>query len=402
MNSMKKPSTEPSLISIVPQTEILMLDSQTDRHAYDWLQFFSPQKAMKAVAAHIAKLGSTGRTDHTKRVYEAGLKYFFQWMQASPDLAHPFPDADLLDEYIAHLKHEKSGGLKSSTIASKYLAPVRLYIKQLKRQRIETTSLEDGQTVIRLKEHLEEALAIQNPEPSEKTNLSALYAHGRRLTQDQVSQLFRSCDLATIKGKRDLALLYVAFTSALRLSELKQITLSKIEQGDDGYLIRVIGKRGNIDPVDMDGRAKQLIDDYIAAYNADLLPDDPRYITENTPLWQPIIYGDHHKKIGIQGYNPHKGLSVDGISHIIISISKKVLGFKISPHDCRRSYASIARGAGMEYDAIQQQLRHKSIATTQRYVGTPPNMAKSRLSSLPGVNFQLPTTPPQQLPLGAG
>jgi integrase/recombinase XerD len=42
----------------------------------------------------------------------------------------------------------------------------------------------------------------------------------------------------------------------------------------------------------------------------------------------------------------------------------------IAPHDLRRSFAKMCRGAGGRLDQIQFLLGHASVQTTERYLGT--------------------------------
>ena len=42
---------------------------------------------------------------------------------------------------------------------------------------------------------------------------------------------------------------------------------------------------------------------------------------------------------------------------------------QIAAHDLRRTYAKLCRDAGMAWDALQLQLGHDDIKTTQAYVG---------------------------------
>ncbi len=43
---------------------------------------------------------------------------------------------------------------------------------------------------------------------------------------------------------------------------------------------------------------------------------------------------------------------------------------EIAPHDLRRTYAKLARGAGAQLEQIQITLGHESLDTTRRYLGS--------------------------------
>jgi len=380
-----------SEIVVLDKTALLDIDAEAQfEHDYNWLKYFSPAKALEQVAAHIATLGSTGSTDNTKVIYNRGLSYFFQWTNALDNLAHPFPDTELVQRYIAHLMHSKpnqrgGNGLSARTIASKYMAPLRLYLQKLRLQRIDSG---DAMEIIKYKNYLDEALAIKNPKSKKTTHQSALYAHGNRLTKSQVDSILSSFDLRNLRDKRDYALMYTAFTVALRLSELQRLTLADIQRVEDGYVTTVMGKRNNEDPTDFDPFALGLICEYIEAYNEPYEEGDPRRITRDTPIWQPLLKGGKRKG------NKATGMTNDGISRIVKRISRDVLGFEISPHDCRRTYGAIARLENVSIDAIQRQYRHASLDTTMTYCGPLIKLSKARLSNV--VTF---ATPARQQPL---
>ena len=56
----------------------------------------------------------------------------------------------------------------------------------------------------------------------------------------------------------------------------------------------------------------------------------------------------------------------------------------IAPHDLRRSCAKMCRAAGGELEQIQLLLRHASVQTTERYLGT-----KQDLVNAPNDGFKL-------------
>lgn len=356
------------------QPESIVSTDSASAHFTDgrWLEYFSRRKAIAAVAAHVAALPSSSTPErHTHHVYESGLKYWLNWA------GDTLPTEDIVTGYIAHLRQR---GLKSSTIGSKYLAPLRLYLRKLAGQHVVATGavrefVEDCRLSIR------SASEVPTPRKETSSNRSALYQHGTRLTVSQVNEVFLAIEADTIAGARDRALLYLGFTSGMRLAELARITLAKIYRGDDCYELRVRGKRNNVDPVPVDSTAVRLIHAYVDAYNAPLEGDDPRRITPTTPIWQPLLHGDNHAHVGNNRYDPSRGLSAQGIRDIIARRTESALGKSIAPHDMRRTVAAIGRANGMDYDELRVLLRHRSISTTATYVGNPPNMGKSLISN---------------------
>lgn len=343
-----------------------------------WLNYFDMRKAIAAVYAHIAALpGSRTKEQHTHKVYEAGLKYFLTWA------GNRLPTEDMLTGFIAHLVRDKQ--LKSSTIGSKYLAPVRLYLTKLAGQSINT--LDAGATVTQYvlvcKDSIRQAAAVKSPRADVTTNIAPLWRpEFVRLSAQQVNAVLRSIDRSTLIGLRDYALLHVAFSTGLRLAELQRITLSSLSQEGDTWLIRVRGKRSNIDPVPVSAGCASDIAAYVDAFNSRCTMIE-QTIRPDTPLWQPLIHGDNLPIVGVNGYTPDRGISQQGIRNIIAGRTGAALGakFQLAAHDTRRTAAAIAYEAGMALPDIQALLRHKDAAVTLRYIGTKPDYHARSLSN---------------------
>lgn len=356
-----------------------------------WMNYFRPPEAMKAVISHIANLPSSKYEGHTMRVYRGGLKYFLEWAGQEQ------PSRDLITHFIAHLKHEKKWGngnlgISAASISSRYLAPIRIYLRALAGQSINThvngapLTIEDRHFILDIREQLRAAASISNPDPDETNNLPDLEAHGTRLTIGELNALYALCNRATLRGKRDLALFYISFNSAMRAAEMTRTTLNKIKRDGDVFLIHVRGKNNNMTPPALDQMGYDLLIEYIEAYNATLASDDPRRIGPDTPVWQQIQFNDAPFPPGYQERDDQAGLSTQSIRAICKKYSgqlsqalNKTIDF--TPHDMRRSYAKIMKDDGADIMDISFQLRHKSIATTQRYIGPKIDRKKGLLSA---------------------
>jgi len=368
-----------------------------------WLQYFNRRDAVASVAAHIAALPSS-RTEekHTSRVYRAGMEYFFDWIQDE------LPTPDMLRRFVAHLVQKQ---LKSSTIASKYLAPVRHYLKRLADQHLPGYTGTERDFISDCRESIRQAAALPTPKPETTSNIAPLWRpEFIRLSINQVNAVLRKIDRSTIAGMRDYALLHIAFSTGLRLAEIARISLDSITPSGDGesYLLTVRGKRSNTDPVPISCTAHADLMAYVEAYNLPLrsggteggyapLPAcgegsgvgfrggevgagvgksgdvDPRLIIGAVPVWQPLHRNKFHFRIG--RHNPAHGVSHQGIRDIIARHAG------IAAHDTRRTAAAIAYDAGMPISDIQDLLRHKDAAVTMRYVGKKPNYHQRSLST---------------------
>jgi site-specific recombinase XerD len=337
-----------------------------------WLRYFDPAAAYQAVIHHCETLPSSRSPEgYTRVIYTRGLDEFLDWSRDR------MPSDALLADYLHHLYHER--GLATSTIRSKYLAPLRIYTRALARQHVPVTGAERD-FVYDCKERMLAALDVKPPRADHIDARAPLDQAGQWISRAQMEQVFRAIDASTKKGARDLAILYTMYTGAFRLAEMTRITLNAIRPSDEPgvYLVNVRGKRNNRTPVPIDHYAVALIQRYVELYNADLPADDPRRITDDGPLWMPILRGDKYPIIGKNGYDPTRrnhlkeptgGLGQDGITCTVRQINA-ILGITgFGPHDLRRSIAAEMRRTGVSMVHIKQLLRHANEATTSKYVG---------------------------------
>lgn len=347
-----------------------------DESAGKWLAFFDRVAAVGAMYTHVAALPSSRTAEkHTARVYKAGIEHFLQW--AGDEL----PSLALVQRYIAELVQR---GLKSSTISSKYLAPLRHYLKALAGQHINGLRGEVRDMVSDWRDQINAAAGIKTPKSEVTTNVAPLYRGDFvRLTKNQVNAVLRSISSETLAGLRDYALLHIAFVSALRLAELARITPSALKQDGDTWLIAVRGKRNNIDPVPVPEKAVRDVMRWVAAWNAKVGAGDVRYIGADTPIWQAVLHGDHPAIEGINGYQSARGMTHQSIRNIIARRTGEALGeqYRLAAHDTRRTAAAIARKEGMDVNGIQKLLRHKSSAITWHYIGEEQDYEKYNLGS---------------------
>lgn len=323
----------------------------------NWHQYFSVERALAGVMAHLAQLPSAGTAErHTEAVYRAGLKHFLAWA------GDALPGRDVVQAYIASLKRE---GLKSSTINSKYLAPLRLYLRQLVDQPVAATGAA-REYVQDCKEQIRLALGVRGPRPETVSNEAPLWrAEFQRLTLAEVNRVLRCIDRSTLGGLRDYALLHLAFSSALRLAELQRLTLGNFKVAGDVVLVTVRGKRNNVDPVPVSMACWRDVQRWAEAFRR-----AGGQMGQDDPLWQALRKGTR-----IDAARVGQAISVQALRDVIAVRTAQALGRRIAAHDTRRTAAAIAYDAGMGLPEIQALLRHKDAAVTLRYVGTKPDYA---------------------------
>lgn len=389
--------------TITPANNIVQSQNRSDNNYLNWLDFFDPAAALEYVRDYVESLPSSRYERHTMRAYMQSLGDFCAFMGA--DVTHlraekylfnfdnmRMPNKAEMNRYISFCKQR---GLTSATV-TRYLASVRHFLRALEEQQVIPRSGNDFVLIMEAQRQLRLASGVKNPRPDRNSSRPALEQHGKRMSLNQVNQLFDSfspgaCelpDITTIAGKRDLALLYLGITSGLRAAEIARLTLSMISEGKGCYDVQVRGKRANVDPIGIDHEAYDLIIQYVDAFNEALPLGDPRRIDSETILFQPILHGDNIPAIGLRGNTANNGLSQRAILKIVSRRTYEVLGIAVTAHDMRRTCAYLMRSNGYEWDDIRNQLRHKSIATTERYVGKEQNRSRSLLSNK--VRFNVP------------
>lgn len=392
-----------------PSTQIITQSPRQGVAPDLWLRFFDPAAALAAVVNHIETLPGSRNERHTMRAYLGSLADFCAYAGAfvlrAGDESYTFvwdnmymPTKPLIQDYIAHCKRR---GLTSSTI-TRYMAAVRHWLRALEEQPVYPQSGAEFTFILEAQRQFRLAASVKNPAPDRTSNRPALEQHGTRLSLIQVNTLFSSFagEIHTLTGKRDLTLLYLGVTSGLRAAELSRITLDSIQPGKDCYEVRVRGKRSNHDPIGIDSAAYELLADYVAAWNARLEDDDPRRIAGAVPVFQPLLRGDHIPPLGLRSYDPAAGLSARAILKLVARRTEQALGSGITAHDMRRTCAYLMRSHGYEWDQIRAQLRHRSIGTTERYVGQEQDLSRALLSKR--VHFDIPRDHTQRLPLEQG
>ena len=146
---------------------------------------------------------------------------------------------------------------------------------------------------------------------------------------------------------RDRAILELAYSTGIRVSELVETNLGDLER-DAGFLrVRGKGKRERLVPV---GRAAvDAINRYRAAVRETGQADDGAA----TPL-----------------FLNHRGgrLSARSVERLVARYSRLVsAGGPVSPHALRHSCATHLLESGADLRSIQELLGHASLATTERY-----------------------------------
>jgi integrase len=167
---------------------------------------------------------------------------------------------------------------------------------------------------------------------------------GNWLTKHQAEQLINSPDCATLKGRRDRAILTVMIGCGLRREEVARLQLADVQQRDGRWcIVDIHGKHGRVRTVPMPSWAKVAIDEWAAA----------------AEISEGFVFRGVNKGDRVTG----DSLTSQGIWRCVEKYSN------VAPHDLRRTYAKLAHKGGAKLDQIQLSLGHASLMTTERYLG---------------------------------
>ena len=171
------------------------------------------------------------------------------------------------------------------------------------------------------------------------------------LGDHQARALLDAPDSASLKGKRDRAMLATLLYHALRRDELCKLKLKDFRHERRGVAhLKVSGKGGKTRYVPLHPAAGGLVLDYLEA--AGHGQDDAG------ALFRPI----HNNR----GGGAQKAITPDGVYKIVRGYSRE-LGFEIGAHALRATAATNALDHQADIAKVQEWLGHANIATTRIY-----------------------------------
>jgi integrase/recombinase XerD len=155
---------------------------------------------------------------------------------------------------------------------------------------------------------------------------------GRVLNKVRAETLLASFDLATIKGKRDYAIACLALDTGLRVKELASLRFADVDLGERRLKVRIKGGR-----------------------------------------WEDAVFSAHTRAAIADWCNYRRmgddrlfQVTRDGLRVIVRRWGEK-LGFRLSPHDLRRSFATLSTKNGAPSRLVQVAGRWSSIEMVEHY-----------------------------------
>ena len=260
----------------------------------------------------------------TKALYGKALDDFFRWRQNEPN--SPAFDRAAVQAHRAWLEAQ---GYAASSVNQKLAA-----VRKLAREAAASGLLDAAA-----------AAGIYQVAGVKQRGIRA----GNWLTQAETQELLNRPDPATLKGRRDRALLALLTGCGLRRNEATALTVADLQMRDGRWvLVDLRGKHGRIRTVPVPAWVYQAVKDWLEA--------------AEIQAGRILRAVNRHDAIDRTGAGSLSGTAVrDIVQHYRPTIS---------PHDLRRTCAKLCRSGGGELEQIQLLLGHASIQTTERYLGT--------------------------------
>ena len=176
------------------------------------------------------------------------------------------------------------------------------------------------------------------PLPRISRNLPAI------LSEDEIRRLLDVPDPSTDEGIRDRAILSVFYASGLRVSEVANLTLDKIDLVEE--TVKVLGKGLKERISFLDSETIERLEEYIESVRS-------KVRTRNRTVFLTRL---------------HEGFTRQGLWFLIKGYARKAgIASEISPHTLRHSFATHLLAHGMDIRSIQLLLGHADIQTTEIY-----------------------------------
>ncbi|WP_052501625.1 tyrosine-type recombinase/integrase [Thiomicrospira microaerophila] len=168
---------------------------------------------------------------------------------------------------------------------------------------------------------------------------------GRRLLDEEVKALLCACDLKTVRGARDAALLGILAECGLRRAEVVSIQLKDVNLKTK--TIRLIGKGNKERQVFVPPLSIKHIQTWLSFRG-----EEPGYLFNR--VWKGDTISEH-------------GLSDQAVLFLLKEKVGQACIDSCAPHDLRRTFATKLFELNVDPLTVQKAMGHASLTTTQRY-----------------------------------
>jgi len=242
-------------------------------------------------------------------------------------------------------------------------ATIVAYLEDLATREFRVTSQRRRLAAVRglIREMLERKLFDRDPAIAVK-----LRPHPRPLPRTlgraDTAALIEAIDTSTLRGKRDRAMLELAYGCGLRVSELVGLKLNQVNL--EARVIVVIGKGDKERIVPIGGAALRALKAYMIAWQRAALEQSP-------------VNARGGRRVEAVSVRPSAAVFITRLGRAMTrqGFFKALKGWTaldprlswISPHTLRHCFATHLLEGGADLRAVQEMLGHSDISTTQIY-----------------------------------
>ncbi|OGC59642.1 hypothetical protein A3A70_01620 [candidate division WWE3 bacterium RIFCSPLOWO2_01_FULL_42_11] len=223
---------------------------------------------------------------------------------------------------------EKTGETKLKKITQNYhLIALRTFLKFCAKRDIPTLAAEK--------------IELMEPEAREINILNI----------EQLEEILKKPDLATLPGKRDRALMECLFSTGLRVSEVVSLNRSQIDLERREF--SVVGK----------GRKRRVV--FLSQRAAHYLT---LWLDARADNFDPVFIRLKGKRTKADPMGNDLRLNVRTVQRIVRKYTSQAgIMMAVTPHTLRHSFATDLLLGGADVRSVQELLGHSSITTTQIY-----------------------------------
>ena len=261
-----------------------------------------------------------GLSANTRQAYERDLRLFCKTLGFKNSDALVNVSREQITGYMTQLKEK---GLAAATIARK-LAAIKAFYRFM----------------------TAEGYMDANPAEVVEAGTKGIKLP-RVLSEDEVVRLLNQPDITTAEGFRDRTMLEVLYATGMRVSELINLTLERVDLNMK-YII-AFGKGGKERIVPLGSVAAEFLQQYLEKVRPKLTHED-----RNTNIVF-LAFGGHE-------------LTRQRFWQIIRAYGRKAnINKALTPHILRHSFATHLLDNGVDLRSVQELLGHSDISTTQIY-----------------------------------
>ena len=213
---------------------------------------------------------------------------------------------------------------------------------------------------------------------------------GNWLSRTEVEKLLAAPDMGTLMGLRDAAILRLILSGGLRRDDAARLRGSDLQLIAGRWaLVDITGKGGRVGTIPIAAWAAEAVHAWQAA-RAAAYPErfgNDRHgvlaIFTRVPQGHPI-------KGGAWNLSHTDPLTDKSIANVVKKYGAVIGRPELAAHDLRRTFAKHAEEGGASIHQVQQSLRHASLETTTRYLGSGQDMHRAPCDYL---EFDMPEVP---------